>query len=183
MLSQRVSGSELISAVVIVTIRNQDSGYELVRRASKPLIIKNPHPAVELTAEQEQFLNQIDFNQVEYQSGRESWEPPHPKDDLDALNRYRMYEQRRGRFSLEIGQNEDFTIEIPSRIVAQFLAGNITADEFWDDKRLDSDDYPNSTPSTKQTIGSYLKSAANIRQQIVNVNFVQVDPKSRMNQA
>ncbi len=179
MLSQRVSGSELISAVVIVTIRNQDSGYELLRRASKPLIIKNPHPAVELTAEQEQFLNQIDFNQVEYQSGRESWEPPHAKDDPDALNRYRLYERKRGSFGLEIGQNEDFTIEIPGRIVAQFLAGNITADEIWDDNRLDSDDYPNPTPSLKQTIGSYLTSAANIRQQIVNVNFVQVDPKLR----
>jgi hypothetical protein len=69
MRSQRISGSELISAVVIVTIRNQDSGYGLVRRASRPLIIKNPHPNVELTAEQEQFLNQIDFNQVKYQSG------------------------------------------------------------------------------------------------------------------
>ncbi len=101
MLSQRLSGSELISAVVIVTIRNQYSGYGLVKRASKPLIIKNPHPAVELTAEQEQFLNQIDFNQVEYQLGKESWDLPHPHDDIDALNRYRLYEQRRGIFGLE----------------------------------------------------------------------------------
>ena len=179
MRSQRLSGSELISAVVIVTIRNQDSGHGLVRRASKPLIIKNPHPAVELTAEQEQFLNQMDFNQVEYQSGRESWEQPHPQDDPHALNRYRLYEQTRGKYVLEPGPNEDFTIEIPTRIVAQFLAGNITAVKLWGDNRLNSDDYPNSTPSFKQTIGSYLKSAANIRQQIVNVNFVQVDPKLR----
>lgn len=179
MRSQRISGAELISAVVIVTIRNQDSGYGLVRRASKPLIIKNPHPDVELTAEQEQFLNQIDFNQVEYQSGKESWETPHPKDDPDALNRYRLDEQRRGGFGLEIGQNGDFTIEIPSRIVVQFLAGNITADKVWNSNRLDADNYSNYTLSFKQDIGYFLRLAANNGQQIVNVNFVQVDPKLR----
>jgi hypothetical protein len=179
MRSQRISGSELISAVVIVTIRNQDSGYGLVRRASKPLIIKNPHPNVELTAEQEQFLNQIDFNHVKYQSGRESWEPPHPKDAPDALNRYRLYEQTRGKYVLEPGPNEDFTIEIPSKIVAQFLAGNITADKVWNSNRLDADNYSNSTLSFKQDIGYFLRLAANNGQQIVNVNFVQVDPKLR----
>lgn len=96
-----------------------------------------------------------------------------------ALNRYRLYKQRRGRFVLEIGQNEDFTIEIPSRIVAQFLAGNITADEVWDDNRVDINDHPNSTPSLEQDIGYFLRIAANNGQQMAKVKFVQVEPKSR----
>jgi hypothetical protein len=174
---QRVPGSRLISAVVIVTIKNQDSGYGLVKRASRLLVIKNPHPDVELTVEQEQFLNLIDFNQVEYQSGREIWEPPHSKDNPEALKRYRLYELRKG---CRLENGHDFTrIEIPSRIVAHFLAGNITADEVWDDNRLDADNYPDSTPSYIQDIGCFLREDANIRQQIVKVKFVQVDPKSR----
>jgi hypothetical protein len=181
MRSQQVSGSELISAVAIVNIRNhQDSEYGLVRRASRPLIIKNPHPNVALTTKQEQFLSQINFNLVKYKPGRESWESPHPKADTEALNRHRRDSQKRCGFSLERRQSGDFTVKIPGRILARLLAGDITADEVWDYNRLDLRNYPNPTLSLEQNIGWCLKKVVEDRkQQIANVNFVEVDSKSR----
>ncbi|BAU15922.1 hypothetical protein LEP3755_64880 (plasmid) [Leptolyngbya sp. NIES-3755] len=66
--SQQVDGSELLSAVVIVTIRNELEGWNRwTERASRPIIIKNPHLKIALTAEQEQFLARLDFNHVEYE--------------------------------------------------------------------------------------------------------------------
>jgi hypothetical protein len=59
MRNQRVNGSKLISAVVIVTVRNEYCGGRYERKASKSLIIKNPHPNFALTVEQEWFLEQI----------------------------------------------------------------------------------------------------------------------------
>jgi len=171
---KRVKKSRLISAVVIVTIKNEYSGlrYGWRKRASKPLVIKNPHPDVELTAEQEQFLNQINLNQLEYGSGYESWESPQTRNDSLVLNRYRKY---RDHFVFTSRSAFAFDIEIPCKLVARFLAGDITAREVWDDNSSSLGDYP----SLKKQIGDYLWLAAELRRQIVDVQFVQVDPKSR----
>jgi hypothetical protein len=171
---QRVPGSRLISAVVIVTIKNEysDLQYGWRKRASKPLVIKNPHPDVELTAKQEQFLNQINLNQVEYGSGRESWEAQQPQDISVALYRYK---ERRVRFVFSCRSDFSFDIEIPCNLVARFLAGDITAFEVWNDKSSGNDDYP----TLKKQIGDYLWLAGELNRKIVNVKFVQVDPKSR----
>ncbi len=171
---QRVRNSRLISAVVIVTIKNEYSGlrYGWRKRASKPLVIKNSHPDVELTAEQEQFLNQINLNQLEYGCGYESWESPQTRNDSLVLNRYRKY---RGHFVFTSRSTFAFDIEIPCKLVARFLAGDITAREVWDDNTSSLGDYP----SLKKQIGDYLWLAAELRRQLVDVKFVQVDPKSR----
>ncbi|GEM_PF-2042489 len=171
---QRVKGSRLISAVVIVTIKNQYSGlsYGWRKQASKPLVIKNPHTDVELTAQQEQFINQINLNQVEYGDGHESWEALQPQDISVALYRYKEW---RGRFVFKAGEDFSFDLEIPCNLVALFLVGDMTASEVWKDKSLDSDDYP----TLKKRIGNYLWLAAEINRKIVNVNFVKVDPKLR----
>ncbi|MFP5273192.1 hypothetical protein [Coleofasciculus sp.] len=171
---QRVKGSRLISAVVIVTIKNEYSGlsYGCRKRASQPIVIKNPHPDVELTAQQEQFLNQINLNQVEYGSGYESWEAQQTQRIPIASQRYKEWE---GSFVFSPGSDFSFNIEIPCNLVALFLAGDITACEVWDDRKSGSDDYP----TLKKRIGDYLCLATEVNQQITNVNFVKVDPKLR----
>ncbi|NEO97610.1 MAG: hypothetical protein F6K58_02645 [Symploca sp. SIO2E9] len=141
------------------------------KRAGKPLVIKNPHPDVELTVKQEHFLNQINLNQVEYGSGHQSWEIPQPQDISIALYRYR---ERKGSFVFSPGSDFSFDIEIPCTLVVRFLAGDITPAEVWDDKSSGS----NACPSLKETIGHHLRLAAQLNQQIVNVGFVQIDPKS-----
>lgn len=179
MRRQRVSGSRFISAVVIVTIRNEYSGleYRCQRKASKSLIIKNPHPKVALTAVQEQLLEQIDFNHIKYGPGSESWEKPQKNQDISvALNRYR---ESKGRFVFSPKSDGAFSVEISCKLVARFLVGDITVDEVWDSKRLSLTDDPGSNPSLEQTIGSFLKTAANIRQPVVNVKFMQANSKLR----
>jgi hypothetical protein len=171
---QRVNGSKLISAVVIVTIKNEYSGLSSGwrRQASKPLIIRNPHPNNELTTEQEQFLNQMNLNHVEYGSGCEIWELPQSSNDSLTLDRYRRY---RGSFVFSSSSSLAFNIEIPCKLVARLLAGDIAAREVWADNSSSLDDYP----SLKKRIGDYLGLAAELRQQIVNVKFVQIDAKLR----
>ncbi|MEQ8383681.1 MAG: hypothetical protein RH949_15105 [Coleofasciculus sp. A1-SPW-01] len=169
---QRVNGSRLISAVVIVTIKNEYSGLRWRKRASRPIVIKNPHPDVELTAQQEQLLHQINLNQVEYGSGCESWEAQQSQRIPVALQRYK---EREGRFVFSPGSDFSFNIEIRCNLVALFLAGDITDCEVWDNKNSGSDDYP----TLKKRIGDDLRLAAELNLKIVNVNFVKVDPKLR----
>lgn len=170
---QRVKSSRLISAVVIVTIKNEYSGfYGLRKRASRPIVIKNPHPDVELTAQQEQLLHQINLNQVEYGSGCESWETQKQQKNSVALQRYK---EREGRFVFSPGANLSFDVEIPCNLVALFLAEDITASEVWDDQKSGSDDYP----TLKKQIGDSLRFATELNQQIINVKFVKVEAKLR----
>ncbi|GAA6614918.1 hypothetical protein [Scytonema sp. NUACC26] len=179
MRRQRVSGSRSISAVVIVTIRNEYSGLEdrWQRKASKSLIIKNPHPKVALTAIQEQILEQINFNHIKYGPGWESWENPQRTQDVSvALNRYR---ESRGHFVFSPKSDYAFSIEISCKLVARLLVGDITADKVWDSKRLSLKDDLGSHPSLEQTISSSLKTAATIRQPVVDVKFVQANSKLR----
>lgn len=179
MRSQRVSYAKLISAVVIVTIRNEYSGlgYEWQRKASKPLIIKNLHSNVPLTAEQEWLLGQIDFNQIKYGSGLESWQQAQRNQDVPLLNKY--LRESEGRFVFSPKLDFAFNVEIPCKLVARFLVGDINADEVWDSCPLGIKDNPSSDPSLEQTIGSCLKMGANIRQPIVNVEFVQGNSQLR----
>lgn len=178
---QRVSNSRLISAVVIVTIRNEYSGYGYQNKASKPLIVKNPHPNVALTAEQEWLLGRIDFNQIRYgcslESWEESWEQPQRNQDVPLLNKY--LRESEGRFVFSPKSDFAFNVEIPCKLVARLLVGDITADEVWDSHPLIIKDDPSSNPSLEQTMGNCLKMAANIRQPIVNVEFVQENYKVR----
>lgn len=180
MRRQRVSGSKFISAVVIVTVRDEYSGLGCggQKKASKPLIIKNPHPYVALTTKQEWFLEQIDFNQIKYGSGMESWEPPprgQEKQDVPLLNKY--LRESGGRFDFS-PSDFAFNVTIPCKLVARFLVGDITADEVWDNHNLSIEDDLVFNRSLEK-IGSRLKVAANIRQSIVNVEFVQGDARSR----
>lgn len=168
MRSQRVTGARLISAVVIVTVKTEYSVFELERKASKPLIIKNPHPDIPLTLEQERLLEQIDFNQIKYGSGRENWERPQNNQDVPLLNKYKYLRESGGRFTFSSKLDSTFSVEIPSKLVAHFLAGNVTANEIWD-----FDDESTSVLSIEQTIGYSLKEAANNRQLVVNVELVQ----------
>ncbi|MFG6099576.1 hypothetical protein SPB21_30315 [Leptothoe sp. ISB3NOV94-8A] len=176
---QRVSGSGFISAVVIVTVSNEYSrlGYGWQKKA-KHLIIKNPHPTVSITAEQEQFLEKINFNQIKYGHGREQWEqlPKNQINPTPSLNRYLIESEG---FSACFGEDSAFYIEIPCQLFARFLVGDITADEVWCNYRLSINSDKSSTRSLEETIGSCLKAAANIRQPIVNVVFIQGDSKSR----
>jgi hypothetical protein len=177
MRRQRVSGSGFISAVVIVTVRNEylELGYGWQKKA-KGLIIKNPHPTVPLTAEQEWFLEQIDFNQVKYSSGSESWEQPLKNQAVPLLNKHL---RESGGFSCSFKSDFAFNIEIPCKLFACFLVGEITADEIWNNHHLNIKNDAISDPSLEQTIGSYLRAAANIRQPIVNVEFIQGNSQLR----
>jgi hypothetical protein len=176
---QRVSGSGFISAVVIVTVRNEYSGLgDGWQKKAKPLIIKNPHPIVSLTAEQERFLGKINFNQIKYGHGREKWEqlPKNQTNPTPSLNKHLIESEG---FSACFREESAFCFEIPCQLFARFLVGDITADEVWCDYRpsINSDD--SSTRSLEEDIGSCLRAAANIRQPIVNVAFLQGDSKLR----
>jgi hypothetical protein len=180
MRRQRVSGSGFISAVVIVTIRNEywEPGYGLQKKA-KGLIIKNPHPTVPLTAEQERFLEQINFNQIKYGHGREKWEqlPKNQTNPTPSLNKH--LRESEGRFFYCPGEDSAFYVEIPCELFARFLVGDITADEVWDNHRLNIKSDTPSNPSLEEKIGSDLRAAANIRQPIVNVEFIQGNSQLR----
>ena len=179
MRRQRVSGSRLISAVAIVTIKNEYSelGHGWQQKASKPLIIKNPHPNVALTQEHEWFLGQIDFNQFKYGSGLESWEQPPRNQEIPLLNTH--LRESEGRFVFSPKSDFAFNVEIPCKLFARLLVGDISASEVWDSQYLSAKDNPNFNPSLKQTIGSYLKTAVDVKQPVVSVEFVQENFKSR----
>jgi hypothetical protein len=180
MRRQRVSGSGFISAVVIVTVRNEYSGlgYGWQKKA-KSFIIKNPHRTVPLTAEQEWFLEQINFNQIKYGHGREKWDqlPKNQTNPTPLLNKH--LRESEGRFVLCPGEDSAFYVEIPCELFARILVGDITADEVWDNPRLNIKSDTPYNPSLEETIGSYLRAAANIRQPIVNVEFIQGNSQLR----
>lgn len=178
MRRQRVSGSGFISAVVIVTVRNEYSGLGYGwQKEAKRLIIKNPHPTVPLTAEQERFLEQINFDQIKYGSGLENWEQSQKNQTTPLLNRY--LRESEGHFVFSPKSDFAFNVEIPCELFARFLVGDITADEVWDKHRLNVKSDTPSNPSLEETIGSYLRAAANIRQPIVNVEFIQENSQLR----
>lgn len=178
MRRQRVSGSGFISAVVIVTVRNEYSGLGYGwQQEAKRLIIKNPHPTVPLTAEQERFLEQIKFDQIKYGSGLENWEQSQKNKTNPLLNRY--LRESEGHFVFSPKSNFAFNIEIPCELFARLLVGDIIADEVWGNhgSYIKSDTPSNS--SLEETIGSYLRAAVNIRQPIVNVEFMQGNSQLR----
>ncbi len=178
MRRQRVSGSRLISAVVIVTIRNEYSGlgYGWQKKA-KRFLIKNPHPTVPLTVEQERFLEQINFNQIKYGSGLENWEQSQKDQTTPLLNRY--LRESEGHFVFGPKSDSAFNVEIPCELFARFLVGDITADEVWDNHRLNIKSDRPANPSLEETIGIYLRAAANIGQPIANVEFIQENSQLR----
>lgn len=176
---QRVSGSGFISAVVIVTVRNEYSGLgDGWQKKAKPLIIKNPHPIVSLTAEQECFLGKINFNQIKYGHGREKWEqlPKNQTNPTPSLNKHLIESEG---ISACFREDSAFYVEVPCQLFARFLVGDITAGEVWCNYSLSINSDKSSTQSLEETIGSCLRAAANIRQPIVNVAFIKGDSKSR----
>lgn len=175
----RVSGSKLISAIVVVTFKNEFKPFTLIsqKKASKPFIVRNPHPNIPLTDLQECFLRQVDFNQIAYGSNLESWEQVNNSKVL--LNRH--LRESEGYFSFSPKGNLDFNLEISCKMFANLLVGNIDFDETWSVGGKSK--MPEFT--LEQEIGMRFKNAMHIRSilslpiSIINIGFVEKDPKLR----
>jgi hypothetical protein len=168
----RVSGSKLISAVVFVAFTDEFTGgfgFHLQRKASKPLIIENPHPNIALTNKQISMLRQIDFNKVEYTSGMEHWEKPKINHQNLKLNEYLQglkQEFALSSDSLDFDHRSSFKIEIPCILFIHLLVGNIDNKKFWGDLHSD-------------LIKILLTNAAVIKHPIVDIEFLEANYKSR----
>jgi hypothetical protein len=168
------SHASRISAVIVVTIKNQYSGFngKLEPRAST-LFVKNPHADFPLSSLHEEILGKIDFNQVKYSLGYEHWEQQpqyHPK---PLISKYFLESQ--GNFVWSYGLNSSFNVEIPLDIIAPVLSGDLLAEELWMVDLENEIPYP---PSHKE-ISDLLRAAANIRQPVINIKFVCGDPVNR----
>lgn len=175
----RVSGSKLISAIVVVTFKNEFKPFTYIcqKKASKPFIVRNPHPTFPLTDLQECFLEQVDFNKINYGSSLENWERENNRKVL--LNKH--LRESEGYISFSPKGSWEFIVEIPCKILTNLLVGNIDFDEAWGigDKSKMSEN------TLAQQVGICLKNAIHIRSalslpiSIINIEFVEEDPKLR----
>lgn len=175
----RVSGSKLISAIVVVTFKNEFKPFTYIcqKKASKPFIVRNPHSTFPLTDLQECFLQQVDFNQINYGSSLENWERVNNR---KVLSNKHLIESE-GYLSFSPKGSWEFIVEIPCKILTNLLVGNIDFDEAWgigDKSKM-------SEITLAQQVGICFKTAIHIRSalslpiSIINIGFVEEDPKLR----
>jgi hypothetical protein len=172
--SQRVSYASRISAVIVVTIKNQYSGFSgKFEPQASTLFVKNPHADFPLSSLHEEIIGKIDFNQVKYSLGYEHWEQQPQYYRKPLINKYLLESQ--GRFVWSYGLNFSFNVEIPLDIISPVLSGDLSAEELWMVDLENEIPYP---PSHKE-ISDLLRAAANIRQPVINIKFVCGDPVNR----
>ncbi len=175
----RVSGSKLISAIVVVTFRNEFKPFTFIpqKKASKSFIIRNPHPNIPLTDLQECFLQKVDFNQINYGSSLENWER---ENNRKVLSNKHLRESE-GYLSFSPKGSWEFIVEIPCKILTNLLIGNVDFEEAWGIGNT----IEMSEITLAQEIGIRFKNAMNIRSalslpiSIINIGFVEEDPKLR----
>ncbi|MFK8184488.1 MAG: hypothetical protein AB8B99_14030 [Phormidesmis sp.] len=160
--SSKVQSSELISAVLLVPLRNEHQvlPFKAYRKAD-PFLIRNPSPLVTLSRKQEKLLMQIPFNEIAYRSGRQNWEEWKSSEETapTALERYRREAYWNSGFTWSFLSDRAFKFTIPTKLVVRLLAEDISATEVWDN-RVDD-------------LGRSLKFAALFGQQIASISYVQ----------
>jgi hypothetical protein len=182
----RVPGSKLISAVIVVTFEDHyymPFTFRTRKKASKPFIIRNPRPNIPLTDSQELLLRQLNFNQMIYGSTAEEWEQINNIKSQSLF--YKCLRESEGHFSLFLSLSPHdllgFGMEMPSKIFANLLLGNIDLDEVWDD----FDKKRSSHTSIRQEIGMrfrnliHLRKALSLPISIINIEFIKEVPNPR----
>jgi hypothetical protein len=119
----RVSGSDRISAVLIVRIQ-QDHGFHVAtpRSSAKPKLYLNPHALNPFTEKLIGQIEELDFNAVEYGPGWENWH------GTERQSMRQRNARRSGPFELRINEGE-VELRLPSMQILRILAGDATAQE------------------------------------------------------
>lgn len=128
--SLRVSGSRLISGVVVVKYEHQFSLYGQRRgKAASVEAFRNPHSDYPLSEDQESALTHLDFNKINYGPGWEAWHSVVGKGKPRTKERLR---RRGGKIVHRHLANGAFSIEIPSVLLTRILGGDCTVQSAFD---------------------------------------------------
>jgi hypothetical protein len=161
----RVAGSERISSVLIVRIRNDSAvGSHVPRSKAKAELYNNPHARNPFSESLNNDIQRLDFNRVEYGPGWESWQE-NARGSLKVRNLRRggMLEFRSGKGGIEM--------RIPTLKIMAILAGEKTAKEVFAE-------YGNRPPNPLTFFRRVLASDLTLE----SVELVEADPTTRAEQ-
>lgn len=163
----RVSGAELVSAVIVTELRERMEGWRLQHhvREARSQIFLNPDARNQLTASVVEQLRLFHFNHYRYgpQWG-EHWQDPLDRDDLQDGRR----ERDAGSVTMGIGRNAVMTIEITTSLLLRLLSGRATPAEAFSD--FGDDTWPR------------LQAAFSEGREIAKVEVLPGDPAARRTQ-
>jgi hypothetical protein len=161
----RVSGSDLVSAVLIVRIKQDHTFGLLAKSKAKPELYRNPHARHPLSDSLESEVRRLNFNGVEYGPGRESWH----NTTRGSLKQRNL--RRGGTIEFRSGKQGDIELRIPTMNVLAILSGEKTAQEVF---RPDPDRPPNPLTFFQKALASELT--------LQSIEVIEADPTTRAEQ-
>jgi len=120
--SMKVSGSELISAVVLAGLNDAPSPlYRQDSRIWKARFYDNPHARRPLSSSEMELLSSFNLNRVDFGRGFEEWSASDKGDQLQRA------EYKGGRLMIRPNKDGSFIVEIPVHHIIRVLAGAVSA--------------------------------------------------------